>query len=99
MICPPKWYEIPQRPYDHGRRQWDYTPSDPILFQVNGYPGVNLGDALRNNLTGLEGRDDLVLQDARTAISCRFLVRFSRQLSHYVVNELINLRKVPRLSP
>jgi hypothetical protein len=74
---PPKWHEIPQRRYKYGRKQWDYKPSEPILFQVNGFPGVNVGDALRNEFTGLEGRDDLVLRDAKMAFSCRLLVRFS----------------------
>ena len=78
MYCPPKWRKVPQMHHDHGRKQRDYTPSEPVLFQVNGYPGVNLGNALRNNFTGLEGRDDLVLQDAKMTISCRILVRFSR---------------------
>lgn len=77
---PTKWQEIPQRPYDHGRKQWDYTRSEPILFQVNNFPGVNMGNALGNRFAGLEGRDDLVLQDAKKAISCRFLVHFSCQL-------------------
>ncbi|KAF9786268.1 hypothetical protein BJ322DRAFT_1108130 [Thelephora terrestris] len=70
---PPKWQEIPQRRYNYGRKQWDYKPSEPILFQVNGFPGVNVGDALRNEFTGLEGRDDLVLRDAKMAFSCRIL--------------------------
>lgn len=71
---PPNWHEIPQRPYDYGRKQLDYTPSEPILFQVNGSPGVNMGDALRESFAGLEGRDDLVLQDVKKVIYCRFLV-------------------------
>jgi len=37
-----------------------------------------MGDALRKRFTGLDGRDDLMLQDARGAISCRLLVRLSR---------------------
>ena len=71
---PPKWHEIPQRPYDFGRKQRGYTPSGPILFQVNGFPGVSMGDALRGTFTSLENQNDLVLQDAKMAISCRFLV-------------------------
>jgi hypothetical protein len=71
----PKWYEIPQRPYTCGLKQWDFTPSEPIMFQVPDSPGVNMGDAYHNQFAGLEGRDDLVLQDARMAICCRFLVR------------------------
>ena len=72
---PPNWYPIPQRIYDYGRRQRDYIRSGPIHFHVNGRPGLNIGNALRKNFQGLEGRDDLVLQDAGRAISCRLLVR------------------------
>lgn len=74
---PPKWYEIPQRPYKYGMKQWSYTPSESILFQVDGFPGFNMGDAFRNNFVGLQGRDDLVMQNAKTAFCCRFLVRLS----------------------
>jgi len=73
----PNWRKIPQEVYNHGRKQWGFTPSEPILFPVNGCPGLNMGDALRKRFTGLDGRDDLVLQDARGAISCRLLVRLS----------------------
>ena len=93
---PPNWHEIPLTPYNHGRKQWDYTPSGPVLFQVKGCPGVSLGNALRKKFAGLEGRDDLVLQNAKKAISCRFLVGFSCQhVSLYVVDELTSLRQVP----
>ena len=74
---PPKWHKIPQRPYDRGRRQRDFTPSEAVLFQVNNFPGVNMGDALRGIFTGLENHDDLVLQDRTMAISCRFMVYLS----------------------
>jgi hypothetical protein len=33
-----------------------------------------MGDALRKTFTGLDGRDDPVLEDAAGAISCRLLV-------------------------
>lgn len=39
-----------------------------------------MGDALRGRLTGLDGRDDLVLQDAGRAISCRLSVRLPCKL-------------------
>lgn len=74
---PPKWYEIPQRRYNRGRKQRGYTQSEPTLFQVVGFPGVNMGDALRGKFDGLENQSDLVLQDAKMAISCRILVRSS----------------------
>ena len=92
-FLPEKWHEIPLTPYDHGRKQWDYTPLGTVLFQVKGYPGVNMGAALRKKFAGLEGRDDLVLQNTKKAISCRFLVHFSCQhVKLYVAGELTSLR-------
>jgi len=75
---PPGWFEIPQTVYK--QKQWDYTPSEPILFHVNGRPGVNMGDAFRKTFMDLDGRDNLMLlQDTRTAVSCRLSVRLSYQ--------------------
>ena len=88
---PPNWRRIPQNVYDYGWKQLDFRPSDPILFRVNGYPGVNMGDALRKKFTGLDGRDDLILQDAQDVISCRLWVRSSCQLSLRIrVDGLVN---------
>jgi len=64
---PPNWYKIPQKLYGHGKKQWDFTPLVPISFSVDGFPGVNMGDALNKIYTGLEGRDDLVLQNSSSA--------------------------------
>ena len=75
---PPNWYRIPQKPYGHGQKQWNFIPSGYISFEVNGRPGMNMGDALRKRFMGLDGRDDLVLQDANRAVSCRLSVRLSR---------------------
>ncbi|KAF9777988.1 hypothetical protein BJ322DRAFT_510417 [Thelephora terrestris] len=73
MFQPPKWHEIPQTPHNRGRTQRGHTPSEPILFQVSGYPGVNVGDALRDTFTGLEnGNDLIILGSKKTAFSCRF---------------------------
>ena len=76
-LLPYNWCKIPQKIYGHGRRQRYFTPSEFISFGVNGRPGVNMGDALQERFTGLDGRDDPVLQDASSAISCRLLVRLS----------------------
>jgi hypothetical protein len=70
----PNWIKIPQRNYNHGKRQWNFERSEPVSFSVNGRLGVNMGDALRKAFAGLDGRDDPVLQNAAGAISCRFLV-------------------------
>ena len=74
---PPNWRKIPQEVYKPRQRQWGFTPSEPIFFNVNGHPGVSIGDALRENFTGLKGRDDHVLLGVGDAISCRLLVRLS----------------------
>jgi len=55
-------------------RQLDFERSESINFNVNGRPGVNVGDILRKEFTGLDGRDDPVLREAASAISCRLLV-------------------------
>jgi len=71
---PFNWIKVPQRDYDHGRKQWSFKRLEPVSFSVGGRSGINLGDALRKEFEGLEGWDDPVLQDASGAISCRFLV-------------------------
>ena len=76
-LPPPNWLRVPQKAYDHGRRQWDFIPSECVSFEVNGCPGVNIDDALRKRFTGLDGRDDQVLQDASSAISCWLSVRLT----------------------
>jgi len=76
---PANWFKIPQRSYDHGRKQWSFKPLEPISFSTNGRPGVNLGNALRKIYTGLDGQDDPMLQNAAGVISCRLLVSLSRR--------------------
>ena len=92
---PIDWIRIPQRVYDHGRKQRNFKPSEPILFSTNGHPGINLGDALRKRFTGLDGRDDPMLPVPARAISCRLLVGFSCCLSTIVAE--LNPLQVPRL--
>lgn len=77
-LTPVNWRRIPQETYDHGRKQWDFTRSESISFGVNGFLGVNMGDALRKRFTGLDGRDEVVLQGPNGVISCRLSVRLSR---------------------
>jgi hypothetical protein len=69
------WKMIPQNVYDHGKKQWDFRPSQSVSFNTNGFPGMNMGDAFRKRFAGLDGRDDPVLQDASRVISYRLLVR------------------------
>ena len=74
---PIDWIKVPQRSYDHGRKQWSFKPSEPIPFRTNGRPGISLRDALRKKFADLDDRDDPMLRDARGAVSCRLLVGFS----------------------
>ena len=77
--CPSNRRKIPQTVYGLGKKRWDYRPLEPILFHVNGHPGVNMGDALRKEFTGLDGRDDPTFQDGVDAFSCRLVVRSLRR--------------------
>lgn len=70
-FAPPKWHKIPQRIYEPKQR--DYTPAEDVTFLVDGFPGFNMEDAFHERFTALGGRDDLVLQGAKTAFLCRFL--------------------------
>ena len=80
MGYPSNRRKIPQTVYGLGKKRRDYQPSEPILFHVNGRPGVNMGDALRKEFAGLDGRDDLMFQGGVNAFSCRLMVRSLRQL-------------------
>jgi hypothetical protein len=73
----PKWRKIPQVTYDQGGKQWYFKRVESIVFEVDGHPGVNMADALRDRFTGLKNRDDFVLQDGRQAFSCRLQVGLS----------------------
>jgi len=67
---PPSWRRISQKAYNRGEKQWDYTPSGFVSLGVNGQGEyLNIRDALRKRFTGLDGRDDPVLQDANNVIS------------------------------
>ena len=76
-LPPPNWHRIPQKTYDYGRKQWNFIPLEDISFRVNGRPGVNMGDALRKRVAGLDGQDELVLQGASSVVSCRLSVCLS----------------------
>lgn len=92
-FCPPKWHQIPQTPYSWN--QWDFTELGSTLFQANGFPGVSMGDALRQTFTALEGRDDLMFQDAGKAILFRLWVRLSCQFYFYLAKELTSSLSSP----
>lgn len=92
---PANWIKVPQRSYDHGKKQCNFQRSEPVSFRVNGRPGINMGDAFRKTFTGLDGRDSPVLQDATGAISCRLLVGL---LWLSIRSLTLTPSKVPRVS-
>lgn len=85
----PRFHKIPQDLY-HANR-WNFAQLDSILFQVDDLPGVNMGEALRQNFAALQGRDDPVLQDAAMAISFRLWVRLSFRSHSHPAKEFTNL--------
>lgn len=76
-VAPPNWHMVPQKIFGHGQKQRKFTPSEGVSFKVDGFPGMNMRKALEKKFEGLVGQDDIVLQDAKKAASCRLLVRFS----------------------
>ena len=55
-----------------------------------------MGNALRNKFTGLEGRDDLVMEGGKKAFTSRFLVRSSVLTLLNLTSKLMGLCQVPR---
>ena len=85
----PRFYKIPQDLY-HAKR-WNFTQLEPILFQADEFPGVNMGEALSQNFASLQGRDDPVLQEVQTPISLRLWVRLPCRPHSHSAKELTNL--------
>jgi len=66
---------IPQERYIHRAGDGRFLQSDDIIFSVGNAPGFNMNDALFERFTGLDGRDDPVLENAGGPVTCRLLVR------------------------
>ncbi|KAH9951271.1 hypothetical protein B0H21DRAFT_718203 [Amylocystis lapponica] len=61
---------VHQRPYTAiPYRPFSQSPS--IYFRVNGRDGINLGRALKNDFTGLEGRDEPAFSITKAKLSFR----------------------------
>ena len=89
--------KIPQRNCDQGQhKQWNFKQLNPIPFNMNGCPGINLGDALCKKFTDLNDWDNPMLQDATGAISRRFLVGFLWEFSTRVTE--LTPSQVPQVS-
>lgn len=63
MIVLPRELHVP------AKRQYGYTPKDPILFSVKGRRGVSLQEALRRKLDGLDHASEAVFNNCGTKIS------------------------------
>jgi len=73
---PISWVKIPQRRYaQRGGGTRSLSRLGEAGFSVNGARGFNMQSALDQFFTGLDGRDDPVLENAGGPVSCRLLVR------------------------
>ena len=66
---------IPQKRYTQRNGNKSCLRLEEISFSIGNTPGINLRAALAQVFTGLDGRDDPVLEDANGPVSCRILVR------------------------
>ena len=71
------WREIPQRKYSPKVGNKPPSQLKAVTFSVKGVPGFNLQRALNRIFTGLDGRDNPVLENANGPVSCRLLVCLS----------------------
>jgi hypothetical protein len=67
--------EIPQERYTQRSMDKSWLRREKITFSVGNTPGFNMHAAFVQSYTGLDGRDDPVLEDANGPVSCRILVR------------------------
>ena len=83
--------------YKNPPKGWDPLP--PIDFTVLGQEGINLTDAINQNFSNLEGRDDSMFEGESTgnSVSCRIDVRGRYYISFRFPQLLAELAcKVPR---
>ena len=71
---PANWIKIVQRSYNHGSKQLGFIPANPVHFITRVNPGINLGAALRKDLSSLNDGNDPVLKGTSAVISLRLLV-------------------------
>jgi len=75
QLLPINWTRLPQETYTSGTKDGSFSRRKGVTFGVNKSRGFNMQDALNKLFTGLDGRDDHVLEDAGGPVSCRLLVR------------------------
>ena len=69
------WTRLPLKRYTPGTKDRSFSRREGITYSVNKFRGFNMQHALAGLFTGLDGRDDYVLEDAKGPVSCRLLVR------------------------
>ena len=69
-----RWRKIQQITYAPVRAGADLTPTDPVLFSVNGALGISLSQAIAEEYEGLYGRDDGISSFERCKVTCRLQV-------------------------
>ena len=73
-LLPPPLEWIPQVQYAPARARGGFTPANPILFSVNGVPGISVSQAVAEQYTGLDRRDDPISAFGTARIICRIQV-------------------------
>ncbi|KAF9650555.1 hypothetical protein BDM02DRAFT_3112112 [Thelephora ganbajun] len=69
-VTPPR-SQIPQRLYAPVRIQRDFCPAEPVLFSMNGVPGISVAQAIAEDYTGLDGRDEGISSFGSSKATCR----------------------------
>ncbi|KAF9649579.1 hypothetical protein BDM02DRAFT_3186208 [Thelephora ganbajun] len=67
------WHKIPQERYTQRKRDRSFLQLREITFSVNNIRGFSMQNAFGRVFTGLDGRDDPVLENANGPVSCRLL--------------------------
>ena len=68
------WFKVPQKRYTQRNGVRPFAQLGEITFSTNKVPGFSMANALGRVFTGLDGRDDPVLENANGPVSCRLLV-------------------------
>ncbi|KAF9785699.1 hypothetical protein BJ322DRAFT_1210340 [Thelephora terrestris] len=62
---------LEQVPYVPVRKQGDFTPAEPVSFSMNGIPGISVAQAIAEEFTGLDDRDECISSFEGSKILCR----------------------------
>jgi len=62
---------IPQHSYVPSRTRGGFTPAEPVLFFVDGVPGISLSRALVGGCAGLDGGNDSISSFENSKVMCR----------------------------